>query len=64
MNRLLNGNELSGNLPEEIGNLLNLERLQIDENQISGSLPVSFANLTKVKHMYIIFHLFIYFSYI
>lgn len=49
--RLLNGNQFSGSLPEEIGYLPNLSRLQIDENQISGPLPKSLANLNKLKHM-------------
>lgn len=49
--RLLNGNLLTGNLPEELGYLPNLDRIQIDENRISGSLPKSFANLNKTKHL-------------
>lgn len=56
--RLLNGNQLSGSLPDEIGNLQNLNRLQIDENQISGPIPTSFANLTSVKHLSVFFHFF------
>jgi len=47
----LNGNLLSGSLPEEIGYLKNLNRLQIDENNISGPIPKSFANLTSIKHL-------------
>ncbi|KAG4935123.1 hypothetical protein JHK85_050042 [Glycine max] len=47
---LLNGNKLTGSLPEEIGYLPNLDRIQIDQNQISGPIPTSFANLNKTKH--------------
>ena len=49
--RLLNGNQLTGELPEELGYLPILDRIQIDENNISGSLPKSFANLNKVEHL-------------
>ena len=51
--RLLNGNQLTGPLPEELGNLPNLDRIQIDENKISGPLPKSFANLNKTKHLWV-----------
>lgn len=49
--RLLNGNQLTGSLPEEIGFLPNLDRIQIDQNYISGPIPKSFANLNKTKHL-------------
>lgn len=52
--RLLNGNKLSGSLPNELGYLSSLDRFQIDENQISGSIPKSFSNLNSIKHMYAI----------
>ncbi|KAK4407627.1 putative LRR receptor-like serine/threonine-protein kinase [Sesamum angolense] len=48
---LLNGNKLTGFLPDELGYLSNLDRIQIDENQISGPIPLSFANLSKAKHL-------------
>nr|GMD64298.1 probable LRR receptor-like serine/threonine-protein kinase At1g06840 isoform X1 [Ipomoea batatas] len=46
----MNGNQLTGPLPEELGNLPNLDRIQIDQNHISGPIPVSFANLNKTQH--------------
>lgn len=49
--RLLNGNRLTGSLPEELGFLPNLDRIQIDQNNISGPVPKSFANLNKTKHL-------------
>jgi hypothetical protein len=49
--RLLNGNKLTGSLPEELGSLANLNRIQIDENCISGPIPISFSNLSKVMHL-------------
>ncbi|RLN28700.1 putative LRR receptor-like serine/threonine-protein kinase [Panicum miliaceum] len=50
--RLLNGHQLSGILPDEIGNLQNLNRLQVDQNQLFGPIPKSFANLRSVKHIH------------
>jgi len=55
--RLLNGNQLNGSLPEEIGFLPNLDRIQIDQNQISGPIPKSFANLNKTKHLWVYYAL-------
>lgn len=52
VSRLLNGNELTGSLPEELGYLPKLDRIQIDQNYISGPLPKSFANLNKTKHLW------------
>lgn len=52
VSRLLNGNELTGSLPEELGYLPKLDRIQIDQNYISGSLPKSFANLNKTRHLW------------
>lgn len=49
--RLLNGNKLCGILPDELGNLQNLNRLQVDENELSGPIPQSFAKLSSAKHM-------------
>ena len=48
--RLLTGNKLSGTLPDELGNLSYLDRLQVDENQLSGPILQSFAHLIRVKH--------------
>jgi hypothetical protein len=49
--RLLNGNNFTGSLPSELGQLKNLNRLQIDQNNFSGSVPSSFGNLTSVQHL-------------
>ena len=51
LDRLLNGNKLTGSLPAELGYLSNLDRFQIDQNEISGEIPKSFSNLNKIKHM-------------
>lgn len=51
LDRLLNGNRFLGSLPPELGNLGNLNRLQVDENNITGSVPLSFGNLRSIKHL-------------
>ncbi|KAK1361946.1 hypothetical protein POM88_046420 [Heracleum sosnowskyi] len=50
---LLNGNKLSGHLPDERGYLQHLRGLQVDENQISGPIPKSFSNLGSVRHLHL-----------
>ncbi|GKV44011.1 hypothetical protein SLEP1_g51240 [Rubroshorea leprosula] len=35
---------LTGSLPDDLGSLPKLDRIQIDENKISGPIPTSFAN--------------------
>ena len=42
------GNKLSGALPEELGNLSNLEVLILNKNQLSGALPQSLTGLMKL----------------
>ena len=44
----LMANELSGNIPTEIGNLTSVTQLDLDYNQLTGSIPVEIGNLTNV----------------
>ena len=45
----LGGQELSGPIPAEIGNLTNLETLMLNDNNLSGNIPSSIGNLTQLK---------------
>ncbi len=45
----LSGNQLSGPLPESLGNLTKLVDLRLDNNQLSGSLPNSLEVLTNLE---------------
>jgi Leucine-rich repeat (LRR) protein len=41
-------NNLTGTLPDEIGDFTNLKVLDLNTNQISGTIPVSIGNLTQL----------------
>uniref|UniRef100_A0A0D9XTC3 Receptor kinase-like protein Xa21 n=1 Tax=Leersia perrieri TaxID=77586 RepID=A0A0D9XTC3_9ORYZ len=42
-------NKISGNVPRDIGNLINLESLLFNNNSLTGSLP---SSLTKLKNLH------------
>ncbi len=44
----LNNNNLNGELPEEIGDLLNITQMYLNDNQISGNIPAEIGNLTNL----------------
>lgn len=48
----LMNNNLTGEIPSEIGNLTSLKTLYISSNNIRGILPVSMGNLKNLENMY------------
>ena len=46
---LLGHNELSGEIPTELGNLTNLEWLDLSKKKLSGEIPASLGNLTNLQ---------------
>ena len=45
----LGGNRLSGTIPPQLGNLINLEWLALWGNKLSGTIPSELGNLTKLE---------------
>ena len=46
---VLDGNNLSGSLPAELGNLSNLTRLALNRNSLSGSIPTELGSLSNLS---------------
>ena len=44
-------NELTGEIPPELGDLTNLERLSLHLNRLSGKIPAELGNLANVQYM-------------
>nr|WP_299384833.1 immunoglobulin domain-containing protein [Allomuricauda sp.] len=44
-------NNLNGNLPSSIGNLVNLQILKLTSNQLTGNIPVEIGQLQNLTHL-------------
>ena len=44
----LGNNGLSGQLPPELGNLANLDTLDLDGNRLTGEIPVELGNISNL----------------
>ena len=49
----LGWNQLSGEIPPELGNLANLTRLSLGSNQLSGEIPPELGNLANLTRLYL-----------
>ena len=49
----LGGNQLSGYIPSELGNLSALELLRLDYNRLTGTIPVELGNLISLKTLFL-----------
>ena len=47
----LSVNQLTGEIPPEIGNLTNLTQLYLSGNQLTGEIPPEIGNLTNLTHL-------------
>ena len=47
----LGNNQLSGEMPAELGNLLSLERLSLNDNQLSGEIPAALGSLLNLQRL-------------
>ena len=49
----LTGNQLSGEIPPELGNLTTLTWLYLGLNQLSGEIPPELGNLVNLEQLYL-----------
>ncbi len=59
--RYLSGNELTGSIPPQLGNISGLETLELHNNRLNGTIPISstnsynlgFDNLTSLMRLWV-----------
>ncbi|CAI9300001.1 unnamed protein product [Lactuca saligna] len=47
----LGGNQLSGELPQEVGNLKNLNEIILENNRLSGDLPTTISSCSSLVNL-------------
>ncbi|KAI8540806.1 hypothetical protein RHMOL_Rhmol08G0013700 [Rhododendron molle] len=50
---VLQGNAITGGIPEEFGTLTSLTMLNLDNNHLTGEIPPSLGNLSKLQFLYL-----------
>lgn len=48
---MLCNNNFSGDIPKELGDLAELELLDLRENNLSGCIPAELSNMLSLKHL-------------
>ena len=48
---LLDGKELTGDLPAELGSLSNLQRLELGNNKLAGEIPAELGSLSNLQRL-------------
>lgn len=49
--RELQNNNLSGLLPDYLGNMVHLQNLNLANNKFNGSIPIAWGQLSNLKHL-------------
>ena len=52
----LSGNQLTGPIPAELGNLINLEYLVLGSNELTGPIPAELGDLTNLSSLHLGFN--------
>ena len=47
----LGWNELTGEIPKELGSLTNLQRLELSNNKLTGEIPTELSNLSNLQRL-------------